>query len=192
MVRKPFLIKNFLSDKVLRLFQTYIEQLKANGEILPQDHQFKRFTYHNDPKFQLFHHEFVAPMVMKLYSQSLRPSYNFLSCYIPGEGECPIHVDRPTCFVTVDICLNQSKPWPLYVNSSRNFNNNGVDIFFERDVEERERIKQGSEEFLMEPGDALCYSGSNHAHWRKPIDQDNFCDLVFFHFVPENFEGDLD
>jgi hypothetical protein len=188
---KPFLIKNYLPSNMLVMFQKHVEELKKSGSTLTSDNLFNRFTANDDPKFTLFQNKFVAPTLVDLLDWPLKPSYNFLSCYLPGQGECPVHVDRSQCFVTIDVCLNQSRPWPLYVNSSRNFSNNGGNSFFKNDIEERERIKQASEEFIMEPGDALCYSGTNHAHWRKRIDEDNFCDLIFFHFVHVSFVKDL-
>ena len=191
MIRSPFLIKNFISGDLLTSFQKHADELKRIGPTLPEDKLFKRIGFHNDSMFTKFHREFVAPMAMKLYKMPLKPSYNFLSCYHQGEGECPLHVDRHQCFVTIDICLNQLKPWPLYINSSENFDKKGVDLFFTRELAAIEQIRENSEEFIMEPGDAVCYSGTTHAHWRKQIDADNFCDLVFFHFVEENFEGDL-
>ena len=179
---KPFLIKNYLPSNMLAMFQAHVEELKKSGTTLQSDTLFNRFFATNDPKFTLFQNKFVAPSLVDLFDWPLKPTYNFLSCYLPGEGECPMHVDRSQCFLTIDVCLNQSKPWPLYVNSSKDFSNH----YFKKDIQEHERIKQASEEFIMEPGDALCYSGTNHAHWRKRIDGDNFCDLVFFHFVPES------
>ncbi len=189
---KPFVVRNFLEGKMLSLFQNHAAEIKK--QVMnsgPKEKLFNRYMYHNDARFSLYHHKLIAPLAEQLFGQPLKPSYNFLSFYLPGEGECPIHVDREQCLVTVDICLNQSRVWPIYVNSSRNFNNNGVDMYFQEDPEERERIKLGSDEFLLNPGDALCYSGTNHAHWRKKIDDDNFCDLIFFHFVDKDFTGNL-
>jgi hypothetical protein len=187
---KPFLIKNYIPANMLVMFQAHVEELKKDGSTLRSDNFFKRLATNNDPKFSMFQHKFVAPSLVNRFEWPLVSSYNLLSCYLPGQGECPVHIDRPECFVTVDVCLNQLKPWPLYINSSRNFWSNGIDTHFMKDSEERERIKQTSEEFIMEPGDALCYSGTNHAHWRNRIENDNFCDLVFFHFVAKSVVGD--
>ena len=47
-------------------------------------------------------------------------------------------------------------------------------------------------EYLLEENDALFYSGTGSIHYRERIAPGNFCMLLFFHFVDEGFEGELD
>jgi hypothetical protein len=78
------------------------------------------------------------------------------------------------------------------VNSSQDFNNNNQDLCFDERKYLIDGIKKNSIEYILMPGDALCYSGTHHAHWRNPITEGNFCDLVFFHFVAHDYQGGLD
>ncbi len=50
---------------------------------------------------------------------------------------------------------------------------------------EMEDLKREGTAYLMQPGDAIYYSGTGHAHWRETIQPGNFFDLVFFHFATE-------
>lgn len=44
------------------------------------------------------------------------PSYVALSMY-SDRGVCRPRRDRPQCKHTVDLCINQDKPWPIYVEN---------------------------------------------------------------------------
>ena len=66
--------------------------------------------------------------------------------------------------IKIDLNANQKEPWAINVDG---------------------------EDYFLNPGDALLYSGTDHWHYREKIQENNFCDLAFFHFVPINFEGEL-
>lgn len=70
-------------------------------------------------------------------------------------GICPPHRDKEECQWTLDLCVNQDKPWKLNIEKSS---------------------------FLMEENEGLVYSGTDQVHWRDQIHHNGFCDLVFFHF----------
>jgi hypothetical protein len=102
--------------------------------------------------------------VDEIFGEPVKPSYVFLSMY-GDEGICPLHTDRPQCKYTADLCIDQKEVWPIMVSD---------------------------EEYLLQPGEALCYSGTDHPHYRNRIQPGNFCNLAFFHFVPVAFEGRLE
>lgn len=180
----PFVIRGFLDANLLKKIRNICENIKEKqlGEV--DENEFFRRSLHNHPTLNVLHKSYVEPRACQLFKEELKASYVYTSLYDTGKGFCPVHTDRPQCYRTIDVCVNQKRPWPIYVLSQLDHP--------ELDLENEESIKKLSEEFILEPGDALLYSGTEFPHWRNKIQPDNFCDLVFFHFVNKNFEGSLD
>lgn len=163
---EPQLIPQVFHKDLMYLIRKEIEYLKS-GEadgVEIDEKIFYRFGKHNDPFFKQIH-EMITGRVSNWLGVPVKPSYCYTSMYIPGEGICPVHVDRPQCEYTLDLCVNQNEPWPINI---------------------------AGKEYILGRGDAMLYSGTNHVHYRDKIQPDNFCDLVFFHFVPVDFTGPLD
>jgi len=182
-MKEAILIPGFFEKRLLTLLQFQVNLLKESGISLDTE-KFHRKQFHNHPLFVALHNQ-MAEEASLIFGEELKPSYSFLSMYLRGMGDCPIHTDRPPCYRTIDVCINQEKPWPLYVNEKMAW-----------DPEAVEEIKRTSREFMLLPGDAVLYSGTDHPHFRKPMkdihgQENNFVDMAFFHFVPVGFEGDL-
>lgn len=184
-MERPILIRKFLKPEILSKIQKALRVARGSPELQTDTTLVHRHYVHNNPVLDLFHSEVIAKETQAIFGEKLKPSYSFASLYFEGKGFCPLHTDRPQCYRTIDVCINQKQPWPLFINHLDGWNENLTQ-------DERERIKQRSVEYVLEPGDAICYSGTDHPHWRNTIDEGNSCDLVFFHFVPEDFEGELD
>ena len=123
---------------------------------------FNRWELH-DPPCLLELHSTLRPLAERVSGLNVKPSYAFLSLY-GADGICPKHTDRPQCVFTVDLCIEQREVWPLFVDGRP---------------------------YLLNEGDALCYWGTEQAHWRERIQPGNHCSLAFFHFVPSAFRGPL-
>jgi len=163
---EPVLVKNFYSSDMIALMQKQMDVLKREAKFQDND-RFHRLEYHNHPLFKALH-ELQIQKAKDLFQADIKPTYCFASMYFEGEGYCPKHTDRPQCKYTVDLCVNQVKPWSFFAEcGDRQY------------------------EFLMEPGDAILLSGTDHPHWRDKIQPDNFCDLVFFHYVDQDFQGEM-
>lgn len=175
---EPFILKNFFDKKLINLLQFQVNLLKQSATQLDTE-VFHRKQVHNHPLFKVLHGQ-MQEEASQLFEEKLKPSYVFLSMYFEGEGKCPLHVDRPQCYRTIDVCLNQKEVWPIYVNHTQKWDEN-----------KQEEIRKNSKPYLLEIGDAVCYSGTHHPHFRNDSEEGNFCDLVFFHFVKHDFEGDL-
>jgi hypothetical protein len=180
---KPHVRKNFFEPRLLKLIQFQVDLIKKSS-VETDTKTFNRKQFHNHPLLRALHLQ-MAEEASEIFGEELKPSYVFLSMYLEGKGECPLHVDRPQCYRTIDVCLNQRKPWGIYVNDSMSWDEGNQD-----------EIRATATRYELEPGDALLYSGTDHPHFRVPMkncpDQaDNFVDLAFFHFVPKSFEGAL-
>lgn len=151
---KPILLKNTLSkDKHLEL-KNYVRLLLNRSEILDSCDIFKRQTILNPPYLKEMHVS-LTDLVCEKLGRKVAPTYSFLSLY--GEkGYCPPHRDRSTCQWTLDLCIDQDRPWPIFVEEH---------------------------ELLMEANDSIIYSGTDQLHWRDKIHPQGFCHLVFFHFL---------
>jgi hypothetical protein len=132
---------------------------------------FNRWVWYNLPLLVRYHHDpqFIA-YVSDLAGRPVKPTYVFTSMY-GADGICPLHVDRPQCQFSVDMLVasnHKDKPWPIYVED---------------------------EPYILErPGDAVFYSGTGQKHYRNPMKEESDAtkvDLVFFHFAPIEWQGEL-
>lgn len=167
------LIKNIFSDKFLEI-KNHVDIVSGAMRRTPPHDQniFFRWEVHNEPFLREIHlSKELLTLANEIFPEPVKPSYCFISMYADN-GICPGHTDRPQCVYTIDLCVNQLKPWPIYVGKDEN-------------------DKVGTE-FIHEEGDAVCYSGTGQWHYRNRMEPGNKLDMVFFHFVPINFEGSLD
>ena len=143
--------------------------------------QFGRFVVHDWPPFTRLQEELTG-YVSELAGEDLEPNYNFLSLYT-HRGVCAPHLDSPSAKWTLDICIDQSEPWPIHFSpilpwperaeaSSAGATSDGGLTF---------------EEAVLLPGDAVLFSGSSQWHYRDALPatgKKSFCDLLFFHYIP--------
>jgi hypothetical protein len=145
---------------------------------------FGRFVVHDHPAFSELHRR-VAPLVSDIAGEALEPSYNFLSLY-GRHGVCPPHLDSPEAKWTLDVCLNQSDPWPIYFTDVQPWPE-GDDVAAPASLSYRK--------YALAPGEAIVFSGSSQWHYRDAMPPGNgraFCDLLFFHFIPAGTSRLLD
>ena len=144
-----------------------------------------RFIVHDDPWFTELQAS-VTSLVSGLVGETVEPSYYFLSLYTKL-GVCPIHMDSPEAKWTLDLCLDQTEPWPIHFSRvvpwPEDFHHDGDDW--------QEWIKRTPElqfeSHALEPGKAVVFSGSSQWHYRERLPQagqKHFCNLLFFHYVP--------
>ena len=155
--------------------------------------EFVRRYRHNDHFFVQIHHQ-LTEFASTLFGEPLKPSYVFLSMY-ENDGICPLHIDRPQCYRTIDYLIRQddSEPWPIHIaemhtdDEIAEINSNGIG--HPRGEAIQERIDAETwETALIKPNDAVCYSGTHQWHYRSQRLKGT-ADLAFFHFVPEAFDG---
>jgi hypothetical protein len=161
----PRIAENFFHEDIMYLIKKEIEHLKTltAQDGIELDENFQRIGFPNDPFLRELHHMITGRFSMMI-GENVQPSYCYTSMYFKGKGICPEHTDRPQCVYTLDLCVNQNEPWPINVAGA---------------------------DYILNEGDALIYSGTGHRHYRERIQPDNYCDLLFFHFVPLDFKGPL-
>lgn len=160
----PQVIKGFFKPKDFLNLKRHISVIAANMESVPiWEKDFNRHSVHNEPELVKIH-SLLEPWLSGYLKRPVKKSYVFLSLY-RKDGICPRHVDRPPCKYTVDVCMSQLRPWPIYIDDKP---------------------------YTLLENDAILYSGTDSPHYRQRIQDGNHCFLIFFHFVPAEYEGTLD
>jgi hypothetical protein len=161
------------------------------------DNKFNRRYAHNPPYLVGIHRQ-LTDFASDLFGEKLKPSYVFLSIY-NEQGICPLHIDRPQCYRTIDYLIDQDvdEEWPLHVgpimsNAEREqiLESGKAHPSTKKDIA---AIKKATEfePVILSPNDAVCYSGTHSWHYRDQI-KGRSARLAFFHFVQEDFDGPLD
>jgi hypothetical protein len=160
------------------------------------DDNFVR-TYAHNPPYLVNVHRQLTDFASEVFGIKLKPSYVFLSMY-KENGICPLHIDRPQCFRTIDLLIRSTatEEWPIRIGKAMTDEQRAeiIDSGAGHPKEEADiqRIIESEEwtDVNLNPNDAVLYSGTNQWHYR-PHRLKGTADLVFFHFVPEDFNGPL-
>ncbi len=152
---------------------------------------FGRFMVHDLPEFTALQHKLVD-QVSEWAGEPVEPCYNFLSLYT-RMGVCRPHLDSPEAKWTLDLCLDQSGPWPIHFSKIVPWLEERADVAAYAGEAIREQAELEFRSVAMEPGDAILFSGSSQWHYRDPLPRDggkHFCDLLFLHYIPSG-SGEL-
>lgn len=159
-------IQNAFSNQEHDLIKRYITKINSTDNYVGWDEKFNRYFVHN-PKALQKYHILLEDLMSQHFGVKLKKSYCYLAMY-GKDGRCHKHVDRVQCQYTFDYCVDFDVAWPLFVEE------NGE-----------------THKFALEKNSALIYRGTENYHWREDRKEGAFCNMIFFHFVPEDFEGAL-
>jgi hypothetical protein len=148
---------------------------------------FRRFIVHNHPFFTDLQRTLI-PLVSEAAGETVEIGYNFLSLY-SAQGVCPIHMDSPESKWTLDLCIDQSEPWPIQFSRIQPWPVWRDDEMAGESVpaSEMARTMLPFDSFTLEPGEAILFSGSSQWHYRDRMPSGSsasYCQLIFFHFIP--------
>ena len=178
-------------DDTLEKIRKVVRTLQPTDFEFHEAQQFKRFVVHDHPYFTELQQQLI-PLVSEAAGETVEPNYNFLSLY-SAMGVCPIHMDSPEAKWTLDICLNQSEPWPIYFSQIQPWPEIDADsksaAWLAGDWEQSIKHSPSAnfEAHSMEPGQAILFSGSSQWHYRDAmpaLSRKSSCDLLFLHFIP--------
>jgi hypothetical protein len=163
------LIHPFHISALRRYYRHLIRQGKFK---LGDDQSPRRYTAQNEATARFFHHQLTAA-VSRIVEEPVKPSYVYLGSY-QGGAELESHIDREQCEFSISLCIDYSPepacetPWPLQLHTSSG----------------KTTVYQGI-------GDGLLYCGRELPHSRDPLPMGNTSTSLFFHYVRENFAGQL-
>lgn len=132
-----------------------------------------RLTKHNEPVVRFFQEQFAA-LISRITPERLKGSYTMSAFYEPW-AVLKRHTDRPQCAWNLSFPIDYEperttdESWPIFMDVD------GV-----------------THEVKLGIGDGLLYRGTDLPHWRNAQPDGHTSSVCFFHFVPEEFEGNLD
>jgi hypothetical protein len=186
-------VAHLFDDDVLSQIVEHIKALTLADFDLAETKAFGRFVVRNDPWFTTLQESFVE-QVSTLAGEAVEPRYNFLSLYT-HRGTCAVHMDAPDAKWTLDVCIEQSEPWPIHFSQivpwPETLDLPATD--WQRAIKESPDLH--FESVTLEPNQAVLFAGSSQWHYREPIPRitaNTFCNLLFFHFIPRGAAGLID
>jgi len=168
--------------------------VEARDGLNQYDDKFVRYEHHNLSPLVEVHRTLVEP-ASELFGVRLKPSYVFLANYLVG-GICPLHVDRPQCFRTIDLFVgsDDDSGWPIRIGEpwtdDQWDNYDGARYIGPVEPGTEPELDVVWHDIVLQPNEAVCYSGTHSWHYR-PTAATVRNDLIFFHFVSEDFNGEL-
>ena len=204
--RQPALLPEF--EKALEVFQvplgfqaTQLPQLLSEDDhamikaviagLQEEDlelHEFMRFgrtIVHDLPQLHALQSSLV-PLISEVVGEAVEASYSFLSLY-NNLGVCEVHMDAPSAKWTLDICIDQSAPWPIHVAPPQPWPEVFPEFVGDWQAQIKSDVAPGFTEYTLTPRDALVFGGANQWHYRDRLPrvaEENFCHLLFFHYIP--------
>jgi len=179
-------VPNLFSAAQLAAIKKTIEAIPKHTLEMHEIKSFGRFVVHNNPTFTQMQRELVE-MVSGLVGEEVEPSYNFLSLYT-RMGICEPHLDAPSAKWTLDVCIDQSQPWPIHLSQIVPWPEERLEL----DDDWQTAIKQAShlrfQSKVLTPGSGIVFSGSSQWHYRDALPSASktaFCDLLFLHYIPK-------
>ena len=151
------LIKNFFSKEELNVYQKYCYNKIDENKNYSIDTSSFSPAWYNDPLMNSLLDTKLS-IVEKESNLKLYPTYAYWRYYVFG-GMLKKHSDRPSCEVSVTVCIKKYDNWPIVVEKTS---------------------------FELEEGDAVLYAGCDQKHWRPGVYKGEGMAQVFFHYVNQN------
>ena len=159
------IVKGAVSKETLNLMTEYLwmksEVEEYTGTITDDPTVSKCYCTYADILFD----SLLLTLQSKLESVtqlSLIPAYSFARIYYK-DADLLDHVDRPSCEISATLCVNQIKPWAIWMEN------------YDGEYKPVE----------MDAGDMVVYRGNWLKHGRRKLEQDYHMQ-AFLHFVDAN------
>ncbi len=156
-------LRAWLSEPQLSFTYRYVRKMEQRGFMRPGDEQVPGTPAGSGDWVMDGLLSDLLPAVEAASGLRLFPTYAYFRVYKPGDI-LKVHKDRPSCEVSITLCLGYSAPapWPIWIAGPN-----------------------GRSAVSLEAGDALLYRGMECEHWREPFEGDHQAQ-VFLHYVEQN------
>lgn len=169
-------IENLLPTEHVHELGRFFQALAAEGYLSCSEVRgSKRYVAHNHPVARFWHAQ-LNDRVSQLAGRRTRPSYSFVSVYLAG-GDLFWHTDRPPCEYTLTLLLDYApldagsrSPWALKL-VGRDGTLHSI----------HQRI-----------GEALIFKGRELKHGRDKLADGHRSVSLLFHFVDEDYAGEME
>ena len=115
-------------------------------------------------------HRYMRDRLRGTLDFDLKETYAYCRKYDRG-AYLKAHVDRPSCEISVTICLDYKSddgtPWSIWAQNDENyvdFDGTGQDMY--NISQGKPHRKRTGKKIVLYPGDVLVYQGPNVIHWR--------------------------
>lgn len=180
------LLERPFDEETLAAIRRTVASLRPADLELHETRHFGRFVVHDHPFFTEFQERTVG-LVSDVVGEPVEAAYNFLSLYT-ASGVCPVHMDSPQAKWTLDLCIDQSAPWPIYFSQVRPWPEPPGEAWgADWDAGIRSLPDHRFTSYSLLPGQAVIFSGSSQWHYRDAMPRvgtNPFCKLLFLHFIP--------
>lgn len=179
-------LRNFLSESTQKEMQNIIEGLDNSLYEKHELLQFGRLVVHDHPYFTRLQKKYTE-LVSELVGEKVEPCYNFLSIY-NNLAVCEPHLDAPFAKWTLDICIEQSAEWPIHISQVVPWPEERAVLSSDWKLQVKNAPELKFTPYVMDECDAILFGGSSQWHYRERIPRlqpQNFCHLIFLHFIPE-------
>lgn len=156
-------LRSWLPNPQLSFAYRYVRKLARRGLMSPGDEQVPGTPSGASDWVMDGLLSDLLPAAEKASGLHLFPTYAYFRVYKRGDV-LKVHKDRPSCEVSVTLCLGYSAPapWPIWILGPN-----------------------GRTEISLKAGDALLYRGIECEHWREPFDGEHQAQ-VFLHYVDQD------
>jgi hypothetical protein len=194
---KYTVVENILPAHYMRAMKAFFRQYIANGFMPFSDAQVKRRFYeHNLPLARFFHRNFTNLMSF-IVGKEVKPSYVYAASYV-DEAALDPHIDRAQCEYSISFQVdyqpemeNDLSPWGLYVSPLEMSDRQSLNSFSWDDYPEDDPDGKKSQKIQLKSGDGLIYKGCELVHYRYPLAKGHTSTSLFFHYVSNDFAGEL-
>jgi hypothetical protein len=178
-------LDDFFNEKFREEIKSTIRSIPKEKFEIHELQNFGRFVVHDFAPFTNLQND-LTDRVSELVGEPVEASYNFLSMYTKM-GKCEPHLDAPSAKYTLDVCIDQSEPWPIHFSQITPWPDEKGSLGRNWQSEIKSHAGLNFKAETLMPGDAILFSGSSQWHYRDPLPakgSNSFCDLLFFHFMP--------
>ena len=183
----------------MQAMRRYYASCVANGFMPFGDVQVAgRYCEHNE-LFAAYVHAHLLEMMTAVVGKKVKLAYVYAASYQGGSILNP-HTDREQCEYSISFQvdyqpLNEDfrSQWPIYLEPLEDYNDeineNGVTI----DWAEVEKVnsRRATTPIYLRGGDALIYKGRELIHYRYALPETHSSTSLFFHFVADDFGGNI-
>jgi hypothetical protein len=169
-------VRDVIHPLQLGAMRRYYRALVADGRLLVGDNQVaERYRVHSELVASFVHPQ-LASLVGRIAGEPVKPSYVYFACYPPGSA-LPRHQDREQCEFSISLLVDYIPDpdgpcgWPLLME-----NPSAPDVAIAAD---------------LGVGDAVFYRGRQLVHYRDRLPDGHVSTSLFFHYVRDDYGGDL-
>jgi len=145
-----------LEDGHVRCLSMHMEHLETQIPSATSDIFTGTKSVYSDPVFENLLN-FLKPKIEESYGKLLVPTYSFWRTYYKQQ-DCPPHRDRPSCEVSVTLCIDASDTSDMW----------GINV--------------EDQTFKLDIGEGVIYKGCDQEHWRHELPYD-WHRQVFLHYI---------